>query len=388
MERPKTMHREPIPVKPAVLAWAISESGYPASHVAERLGISVETLTRRIRGDEQPSLTHTKLRQLAALLKRAPSALLLPRPPERKIPSIQFRHPLTERRGSLNPTELRYIREAARIQRILSWVLAEIGERWNPPAVKLGENVEEVAKSTRARLRVNSIGEMHWKTGSEAFANWRLRLEENGFLIFLLPLGGNSCRGFSLWDSRAPVIAISTAWRTEARIFSLFHEYAHLLTRTDSACLETGFHKSLSPMDDEVERWCEQLSAAILIPKDEVLRQIESARGNVGSGLSLAMSLANRFRVSLRAAVIRLIELHQATWDLYREIPQSSDQKTASGGGKGRTRLRMREDWFGHRATDLFRRAVEADVLSRTDVLGILNVADSDFDLLQSSRDE
>ena len=96
-----------------------------------------------------------------------------------------------------------------------------------------------------------------------------------------------------------------------------------------------------------------------------------------------ARFLARRFKVSLRAAVIRLIELNLAGRDLYREVPPRSDKKTPSGGGGGRSRLQVREDQFGRRATQLFVRAVENDVLTRTDVLGVLDIADSDLDTLQ-----
>jgi len=101
------------------------------------------------------------------------------------------------------------------------------------------------------------------------------------------------------------------------------------------------------------------------------------------SQLTAASFVAKRFKVSLRATVIRLIELNLANWDLYQQIPLRSDKKPTGGGGKGRNRLQVREDQFGHRTTQLFLRAVEKDVLTRTDVLGFLNIADSDLETLQ-----
>jgi Zn-dependent peptidase ImmA (M78 family) len=202
-----------------------------------------------------------------------------------------------------------------------------------------------------------------------------------------MPLGESSCRGFSLADKNAPAIAVNTAWRTEARIFTLFHEYGHLLTRTESACLEVGFNKGLSEIDDDTERWCERFSAAVLMPKQAVLAAFREANAKESS-LPLATSLANRFRVSLRAAVIRLVELQLATWDLYRVIPPSSDWKRPGGGGMGRSRLKVREDQYGYRTTRLLYKAVDRELLSRTDVLGILNIGDSDFDRIQTGTGE
>jgi Zn-dependent peptidase ImmA (M78 family) len=178
---------------------------------------------------------------------------------------------------------------------------------------------------------------------------------------------------------------VNTAWNTEARIFSLLHEYGHLLTRTDSACIEDGFAQA-SVREEDVERWCERFSVAVLMPKStlEHLLRAESRAGM--SQLAIASFVAKRFKVSLRAAAIRLIEVNSATWDLYRQIPAKSDKKLVGTGGKGRNRLQVREDQFGHRTTQLFLRAVEKDVLTRTDVLGVLNIADSDLATLQHSE--
>jgi Zn-dependent peptidase ImmA (M78 family) len=44
------------------------------------------------------------------------------------------------------------------------------------------------------------------------------------------------CRGFSLQDTYAPVIAANSASTTEARIFWMMHEYAHLARGAPSFC--------------------------------------------------------------------------------------------------------------------------------------------------------
>lgn len=51
--------------------------------------------------------------------------------------------------------------------------------------------------------------------------------------------------------------------------------------------------------------------------------------------------LANRFRVSRRAAALRLIEADRATWGLYRSIPPYADQLRSGGGGPGRNRAEI-----------------------------------------------
>ena len=67
-----------------------------------------------------------------------------------------------------------------------------------------------------------------WPSSAIAFDHWRRALEDAGHVVLLVSIGKASCRGFSAWDPRAPVIAVNTAWNEEARIYTLFHEFAHL----------------------------------------------------------------------------------------------------------------------------------------------------------------
>ena len=120
--------------------------------------------------------------------------------------------------------------------------------------------------------------------------------------MFLYPIGEDACRGFSLWDSLAPVIAVNTAWNEEARIFTLFHEFGHILTRSSSACVEVGSTRTLTGTEDPAERWCERFAASLLMPDDDV-------RLLVGQRFGLARIdrvddvrwLARQFKASLGA---------------------------------------------------------------------------------------
>jgi Zn-dependent peptidase ImmA (M78 family) len=379
------MRSTPVPITPAVLAWAIKESGLNEDAVAAHLGVPAAQLSDWLEGQSQPTLT--QFRKLASLLKRTPATFLLPKPPESAGRSVQFRRPAGTARNRLNPTELRYIREATRIQRVLSWVLLQLGEKTKPlPKVDVGSDLEEISK--RERERLGATNEMNWKSSSDALRDWRSKLEAAGILVFFLPIGKESCRGFSLWDERCPLVAANTSWNSEARIFTLFHEYAHLLSRTDSACLEDGSgHQRLASSLDQAERWCERFAAALLLPWDVLAKELASAGKRVGriEDLKTASILASHFKVSLRAVVLRLIQRGLATWELYRQIPVASDEKRGGGGGEGRPRRQIREDQYGRRATDLFLSAVEHEILSPSDVLSFLDVADADLDRMRQS---
>jgi Zn-dependent peptidase ImmA (M78 family)/transcriptional regulator with XRE-family HTH domain len=374
-----------VPVTPSVLRWAIEQSGFTVEDVAHAVNVRPSVLEQWVSGSVKPSLTQA--RRLASKLHRPFAALLLPAPPENRPLAVEFRHPVGDQRD-LNPSERRHLRRAARFQEVLSWLARELGiEGPQTPSASLDDDPVLVAGLARNALKITASEQREWTSPSVAFDAWRAALERAGHLVFLLSLGKDSCRGFSLWDDFAPVIAVNTAWNEAARIFTMFHEMGHLITRTSSACVESV--RTSSRMDP-VERWCERFAAALLMPAKDVegtLRQYGWRPGSHITTLSVAKSIANVYKVSVRAAVIRLIELNVAGWTLYDEIPPISDKKPPGGGGRGRSRTQIREDQYGDRATSLLVYAVEKDILARSQAVEFLDIPDATFDeLAQAGR--
>lgn len=375
-----------VPITVEVLDWAIRTSGYSQNEIAEKLGISTATLRAWMDGNEQPGLT--LLRRLASILKRPLATFLLPAPPRSVSVHVEFRHPPGETRRSLNSVETSSLREASRVQRGLASVLSQLGE---PPipfsSVSTADDYERVATEERQVIRVSLEEQIRWATHSQALQAWRNALEERGITVFFLPMGKDSSRGFSLWNEYAPLLTVNTHWNTQARIFTIFHEYAHLITRTSSSCLGHVSARIRSG-EDHVERWCERFAAAFLAPWSAI-EEIATQRfgwqtGKEVESLALPRKLANTFHISLRAMTLRLIDHGVANWDLYKQIPDYVDDKGGGGGGEGRTRLQIRKDEYGSHTTRVMIKGLESEVLGRTDVLSYLDVTDKDLDSLVS----
>ncbi len=376
-----------VPVTPEVLTWAIKESSYSPEVVAELVGVPPAELAAWQKGSARPTLT--KFRKLARVLKRTPATFLLPAAPPFASYAVRFRHPPGSQRRSPNPEERRYLREAARLQEASKWLTTELHQEIKSlPSYRLEDDPESTADAICQKLVARTpTDRAAWTSAAQAFDAWRSSLETRSILVFLFPMGSQSAQGFSLWDKEAPVIAVNTAWNDAARVFTLFHEFGHLLTRTSSVCLEHS-GSSLRKPNDRAERWCERFSAAIVLPWSDVAdflgRRFNWSPGEVIDDLSVPRAIANAFKVSWRAATIRLIERRAATWDLYAEIPRYTDEKQKTGGGGGgRNRTEIREDQYGRRATDLFLSALDAGVLGRADVLEYLDITDSGLSQLQ-----
>jgi Zn-dependent peptidase ImmA (M78 family) len=245
------------------------------------------------------------------------------------------------------------------------------------PLFSTKDDPEDVARAIRKRTGVSLDTQLSWTSATEALRVWREAVEDCAVTVFMVSMGEESCRGFSIWDDRAPLICVNTAWLPEARVFSLFHEYAHLVSRTNSVCVEDAPLGS-SAAGDPTERWCERVAAAVVIPPESLERVVaELSRGSGGwrADLGAVTRVANQLRVSRRAAALRLIEARHASWSLFKALPSHVDRRLGGGGGHGRTRATIRRQQLGSRTINLFAEALERDLLGPADVIDYLGVS-------------
>ena len=371
-----------IPITPEVLYWAIKQSGYDEETLADKLDVPSDIVREWASGVSLP--LKSKFDRLTKILKRPSALFFLPEPPEVSHSPVSFRHPADSERESLSPKELQYIREVRRIQQTLGWAREQMDE----PTASIGRfsqlgDPEKAAKETRRHLNISIGDQLSWKNSSKAQASWRLALEKIGILVFFLPMGKQSVRGFSLAHDIAPAIAVNTWWNSEARIFGLLHEYGHLVTDSSSACLDSPRQLRRST-GDPIERWCERFAASVILPWDELAQYAMQRFGwpklNAITDLEQIYSISRKFKVSARATAIRFIDKGYADWEIYRAIPAVKDHKKGGGASGGRNRFEIRRDEYGASVPKLFIKAVDRDLIERTEALSFLNISDSDLD--------
>lgn len=376
-----------VPITPEVLNWAVKESGHDPDAVASSAGVSSATVEAWMTGREQPTLT--QFHKLANFLKRPQALFFLPRPPRTRRPDVEFRYPPGAARREWLPEERLNIREAARLQRGLAWVMEELGgDPSSVPKLATTQGPEDAAATARERLGITVAEQLEWDSPFEAQRRWREVLHRVGIVVLFLPMGKDAVRGFSLWHPRAPLIAVNTYWNAQARSYTMFHEYGHILTRTSSMCALAP-PKAWRHAGDEVERWCEQFAAAFLAPW-AVVAQLLATRyawkhGERFRDLGPATFVANKLHISLRASVLRLVSRGVASWSLYEAIPPYVDRKRKGGPSTGgRRRPQIRVDEFGVRATRTFLEGVRREAITRDDALRYLDVADTELPELEA----
>jgi Zn-dependent peptidase ImmA (M78 family) len=311
----------------------------------------------------------------------------LKEPPLKAGVPTSFRKAPALGQHDLGPTEVRQIRWARRLQQAASWAVRDRGD--DPvllPATTVSSAPAEVAATAREATGIVAGEQLDWGSASEAFRVWRSVMEETGISVLQLQLGKNNIRGCSAWDDYAPLVAVNTAYHPTARIFTLLHEYAHLLTRTDSACFQ--FIVPTSGSDDAVERWCERFAAAFLLPADSVRVVLQQVGGGTSvTDPEIARKVANRFKVSTRATALRLQELGLAAPGFYAAIESyfaQYDWNTPGGGGGGQPAPEKRLGQLGTLLPDALLAAESAGRLTRRDVAGYLKLTVGQVDDLRS----
>lgn len=306
---------KPSPITPAVLRWALEQDARPPEAVAELVGVPAGDLREWVEGEEQPTVGQVS--KLAEVLQRPRVFFFLPAPPPNAALADGFRHPPGAESHDVSNKVVLEVRRCKRLQQAVASTRPD-DFRVQVPRARLSDDPVRKAAEVRAWLGIDN-GE-RWGDEYAAQRRWREALDEVGVLVFLLQLGKDEVRGFASWDERAPMIVANTSSvNVPARIFTFGHELAHLVLREATACLEPRGRRLV--IDSTTERWCERFAAALLMPRDEVRAlMVERGVGNGQAGLDEVSLTMRRFRVSARAAAVRLEDLNYAEPDLYDHV--------------------------------------------------------------------
>lgn len=145
-------------------------------------------------------------------------------------------------------------------------------------------------------------------------------------------------RGFSLADPVAPFAIVNARDAQAARIFTLFHELAHLWIGKPGVSGYAGLSTRNQRDRDGVEAYCDEAAASALMPRFEFADAWRSSNHN--SPLERATSVADQFSVSRDAAVLRAAKNRHISWDAYHDVRRDlkerradRSQKRGTGGG-------------------------------------------------------
>lgn len=312
-----------VQVEPSVLVWARESIGKNVIDAAKKLRKSVEFVEELETGKKKPRLT--ELEKLAQLYKRPLAALLLSTPPPPLPIPEDFRTlPPGEREPLSSETKLA-IRRAIRTQRIAAELTRELHGDISSRILRtslpkdfedLISKAEELAQKSRSEFGINPKDQRHkWKSTPRALKEWKLLIENKNIFVFQIRMPLKETRGFSLPEDPLSAIVLNYGDSDSGKIFSLFHEYAHLMLNHGGICDMRQENR------ERIEIFCNYFAGAFLVPKDALLNhELVRTNSNVVEWADeILKHLAwTEFKVSREVILRRLLIMGRTTEEFYR----------------------------------------------------------------------
>ncbi len=341
-----------IKASPHLLKKLRENSGYTEEELANRLGVTAEKIVKVEKGED--SFTVTQIKKLADIYKVPLAAFFSKEVPD--VPSLpDYR---INREKKLNPEVFVAIRRA----KYLSEEVRELsGKKSEIPSFP-DSSPEELAKKFREYLKIEAP---KFKSPNEALEFYKNILEGRlGIMVVEYPLKAEDVRAFSL-RSELSVIVLNESDEPQVKLFSLFHEIAHLLKHGNGIC-----SIDVSEERDEIERFCNKFAAEFLVPSNDLKRRVEN-RELSNKEIS---KLARLYGVSMQVMMLRLFDLRYITRDDYYRFKEKFDESKLKRKGGRRDWEKTYSNRVGKMALSEVSRAYRKGDISFFEAVKILDV--------------
>lgn len=362
-------------VKPALLVWARDRAKVKTEDAAKAANVTTQRIEAWENGDQAPTLS--QLRLLASKYRFPLAVFFLPEPPTDFEPLRDFRRLPDHDDQALSPDLAYQIRKAQERRELALELYDDQRNAPQPFPLKatLQDDPEAIGQKVREFLNVDPESQKKAARAQRAFEYWRRRLEERDVLVFVLSgphyaVELREMRGFAIARLVLPVVVVNGKDHSQGgRAFTLLHELAHLIL--GESAISNGATEELeeSPEDQRVERFCDAVAAAALMPAVLVLSFPQAAPAGMRAWANMDLqTIAGAIGVSSHALLLRFVTLKRASWDFYRHWRARYDQPMAekaapagavmiprpillmSANGRGYTRMVLRS-YYDQRIT-------------------------------------
>lgn len=301
-------------INPSILAWARESAGFYLEEAAHKIKVSSDVLEACELGEKRLSIS--QLRLLSNAYKRPLAFFYLPVAPEKEDIPKDFRRLDAKAKKTLSPKLRLEIRKAEYRREVALELYKELD--FEIPTfnlkISISSDVIEVSQPIRKLLNVD-LDEQKKLQGEYAVLNfWRERFEKMGILVFQAPMIQlNQMRGFSIDDFPLPIIVLNSKDYPKARVFTLFHELAHLLLRSGGIC-DLG-------EQNKVEVFCNAVAGETLVPTNPFVKNpiVQNNRKESDWNDEKIFKVSEQFNVSREVILRRLLTIGKISENFYRQ---------------------------------------------------------------------
>ena len=306
-------------VNKEMLLWA--RGGTPFTTVEEAAsylsGIAAERLAAWEDGSDYPSINEAK--KLAMLYRVPLACFYLSSPPEKRVKRYTDRRTLN---GTVYcETSYELWSEISRIEsnreKLLEYIDEEESTNYAFPSFEANLSVDAIAERLRSFLGIHLPFKNKSAYNSNAFNFFRSIFEYKGIIVAQISgVSLNEMRGLSVFHDICPLVAINNKDFERAKVFSMFHELAHLVRRSSSLCTI-----DFDERNDDEEKICDRIAAATLLPDASFREEATKVYASHGEWSSLCLqNIGDKFGVSSVVVLRRLFELGYICKSVYYEV--------------------------------------------------------------------
>ena len=377
LEMPKSIK---IKVNPEVFKWLRESSGWTIEDVSKRLKTTIEIVEEFESGEKGPTLR--QLRELSQVFKRPLSAFLLSKPKKEKPLPKDYRM-LPGKLGIFDKKTIIVLRKARSLQEIGKELLRNIDYQVKPKVkrVKTPENPEIIAKKYREIFELTKEKQRKFKTSYKFFNYLRDALEDMNIMVFQFSMPVEDARGFVLSDESPNIIVVNTKDRIEARLFSLVHEFGHILLGESVIDIPNV----LSTTKNNIERWCNEFASSFLLPK-EISESLFDSKQDILTHAETLNTLSRRYKVSKAMILVNMLKLKYISRTDYEEVLERYRPKEIQPERKGKKRgggipsdKRCLSE-VGNKFVSIVANNYDKNHITYTDALNYLSIKSRNFD--------
>lgn len=312
-------------INPEILLFMRKSSGMSEDEIAKKLKLSRSKYLSIEKGYEKISQNH--LINLADIYKRPliafysvdttqttelPHDYRLNR--DKKISSEVF---LAKRKAIYLAEELRAI----------------TGRKTILPQVNTNVSAIELANKVRTVLEIDFdfLKELIERKEETALGYYKSVIEEKFFIPVLEhPLKSTGVRAFSVFGDVC-VMVLNESDSNEVRLFSLFHEFCHLLKRQDGICtVDIEKDKDNRPE----EKYCDEFAAFFLMPEQPLKSVIKSRQSGTITTLKQLTYISKEFGVSKLVTIIQMKTLGIISQSQFKSLKSKLEAVQKKGFGR------------------------------------------------------
>ena len=357
-----------IEVKPEIIKWVIDSAGFKYSEISKKLSEKENLVEDWLAGRTKPTLK--QLERLSEIVKRPLASLFLSKVPEEKPLPKDYRM-IPDREGKFEKKTIFAIRKARSLQKVSKELSIFINEeiKTKLEKVEITEDPKKVASHYRTLFELSEDKQKKFKNPFELYNYLRTIFEKFNIFPFQISMTLEDARGFALIDDNPAVVVVNSKDTIEARIFTLMHEFGHILLG------ETGIDIPEFNSRNKIEVWCNKFSSNFLLPEDIAKRLFKENKEHLTNNENLTY-LSGRYKVSKTMLLYNIMQLGFITQGLFDEIlNRYKVVKTVEEKASGSVPIEVkRRSEMGNKFVSLVADNLDKKNITYSDALGYLSI--------------